>query len=126
MNYQSDNGFVAEYVSCGVDGESCRSVAKKRKTECLESSRKKVSKHDDKLASSQREDGLNWQVSQLVSMGFEEEYRGLASRLAVLIFSAQFLLSCAKRMLQIAQWLKRGTGEEKNKISGRCIKLTVS
>ena len=49
MNYQSDNGFVAEYVSCGVDGESCRSVAKKRKTECLESSRKKVSKHDDNL-----------------------------------------------------------------------------
>ena len=60
-------------VSCGVDGESCRSVAKKRKTECLESSRKKVSKHDDKLASSQRQDGLNWKVSQLVSMGFEEE-----------------------------------------------------
>ena len=41
MNYQSDNGFVADYASCGVDGESCRSVAKKRKTECLESSRKK-------------------------------------------------------------------------------------
>ena len=31
MNYQSDNGFVAEHASCGVDGESCRSVAKNAK-----------------------------------------------------------------------------------------------
>ena len=55
MNYQSDNGFVGDCVSCDVDGESCRGVAKKRKTECLESSRKKVSARRQ-LFSSQRED----------------------------------------------------------------------
>ena len=81
------------------------------------SSRKKVSKHEQatNLPRLDVKDRLNWQVSQLVSMGLKKRYRVLASRLAVLIFSAQFPLSCAKRMSQIVEWFKRGTGRRENK-----------